>query len=98
MGWQTKSRLQPPLGVNVNTKILNTKLDYEMAIEEAVEKRGNALKNITNATRAGFTNSEILEQAHIAFDSYYEMQLLKQSMRELFPIPCTCLCDQHRNN
>ena len=81
----------------MNTEILNTKLDYEIAIEEAVEKRGNALKNITNATRAGFTNSEILEQANIAFDSYCEMQKLKQTMRELFPIPCTCLCNQHRS-
>jgi hypothetical protein len=77
---------------------LTTKEDFQNAIDQAVERRSEALSEITRLTLASFSNDSIIRQALIAREAYYEMRYLKQQMRLLYPIPCTCLCAEHRKD
>lgn len=79
----------------MNTTTLITKEEFQNAINYEVQRRTEALQEITRLTLAVFDQNVIIQYANTALNAYQNIRQLKKEMRELHPPTCTCTCDNH---
>jgi hypothetical protein len=73
-----------------------TKEQYLEAIEKQVERRGRAINAIAEMTKEPYAAEALVDWAEVALDAYKMTRMLKNEMKSKYPTPCTCLCDQHK--
>jgi len=73
-----------------------TKEQYLHAIDQQVQLRREAIIAMAEITKTNYTEMALLEQAQIAANAFHKTRTLRAQMKSAFPNPCTCTCDQHR--
>lgn len=73
---------------------MQTKEQYQQAMEELVEKRKKLLSELVEITLQEFDEEELLDVAWGAYECLENVRKLRAEMRTKFPKKCNCNCHQ----